>query len=58
MICQTSLATLPSRRVPSGSSAENAIPWSEYVENRFDVIDEHLRTISDRLGLILTILKY
>jgi len=35
---------------------ENAISWREHVENRFDGVDEHLRTISDRLGLILTIL--
>lgn len=32
------------------------VPWREQVENRFDTVDEHLRTISDRLGLILTIL--
>lgn len=39
-----------------GQDTENAIPWREHVENRFDAVDEHLRTISDRLGLILTIL--
>jgi len=32
------------------------IPWHEHVEARFDGVDEYLRTISDRLGLILTIL--
>jgi len=34
----------------------NDAPWREQVENRFDAVEEHLRTISDRLGLILTIL--